>query len=77
MNKTKAEYRHHRKRVIARKKEFIKKSGFWHYKFEGQLGKGKIHCSCRMCSGKTKYRGASLADRRKIDRCELMIKEAV
>ena len=28
--------------------------------------KGKIHCSCPMCSGKAKYRGSSIPDKRKI-----------
>lgn len=27
--------------------------GYWYYKYEGELSKEKIHCSCWMCSAKT------------------------
>lgn len=30
---------------------------YWYVKARGQLSKGKIHCSCPMCSAKTKNKG--------------------
>ena len=68
MNRTQDYYRHHRKRVIEKKKKFVKQfyDGFY-YEVEGKYSKGKIHCSCHMCSGKTKVRGLSISDMRKRD----------
>ena len=69
MNRTQDYYRHHRKRVIEKKKKIVKQCyyGGYFYKFDGKYSKGKIHCSCDMCSGKTKIRGFSRADMRKQD----------
>lgn len=39
--------------------------GLAHY---GYLRKGKIHCSCWLCSQKTKIRGYSASDLRKFDK---------
>lgn len=40
-----------RNRKIRCKKNFVKKAyGFDWYKHDGQYSKGKIHCSCRMCT---------------------------
>lgn len=49
-------YRHHRKRVIQRKVKISKQLG-WHVTYEGQFAKGKVHCSCPMCSQKTNRDG--------------------
>ena len=65
-NRSRAYYRHHRERCINRKKKIAK--SYWNYKFDGQYSKGKIHCSCWMCSGKRWAHGLSMADRRKYDR---------
>lgn len=42
-------YRHHRQRVINRKKKLMKHRG-WKFKFDGMYSKNKIHCSCVMCN---------------------------
>lgn len=55
-NRSRAYYRHHRKRVIQRKIKFAKQIG-WHSRFTGYFAKGKVHCSCWMCSDKTKKDG--------------------
>lgn len=39
--------------------------GRW-YKFNGQYSKGKIHCSCPMCSTKTRKNGYKISDKRKL-----------
>ena len=41
---------------------------YWNYKSLHQLVKGKIHCSCWMCSSKTKVHGYSVSDLRKLDK---------
>ncbi|WP_205628759.1 hypothetical protein, partial [Acinetobacter baumannii] len=45
-----------RRRVIQRKAKIAKRLG-WHVPFKGQLTKGKVHCSCWMCSQKTNKNG--------------------
>ncbi|WP_341300455.1 hypothetical protein MHB44_19150 [Lysinibacillus sp. FSL H8-0500] len=55
-NRNRAYYRHHRRRVIQRKLK-IAKSYDWQFRYAGQLAKGKIHCSCWMCTQKTKRDG--------------------
>ncbi|MBP2243267.1 hypothetical protein J2Z40_003866 [Cytobacillus eiseniae] len=55
-NRSRAYYRHHRKRVIQRKSKIAKQLG-WHSRFTGSFAKGKIHCSCWMCSQKTNRNG--------------------
>jgi len=63
MNRTQDYYRHHRNRVIEKKKKFAKQCyGINYYKVDGKYSKGKIHCSCPMCSNKTKIHGFSKAD---------------
>lgn len=39
--------------------------GRW-YKFNGQYSKGKIHCSCPMCSAKTRKNGHKISEIRKL-----------
>ncbi|WP_157739709.1 hypothetical protein [Paenibacillus kribbensis] len=43
-NRNQAYFRHHRKRVIQRKKRLSAQWG-WVIKFDGAFSKGKIHCS--------------------------------
>ncbi len=51
-------YRIQRKKHINRKKRIIKeKNDYWAYKYEGELSKGKIHCSCGMCRAKVNNKG--------------------
>ena len=76
MNRPKAFVRHQRFRVINRKKKIIKdQNGYWHYTHEGVLSKGKIHCSCWMCSAKTGIHGPKISDLRKIETARDMVQE--
>ena len=55
--------RHHRERVIARKKKIAAEVyGNDYYKEDGYYSKGKIHCSCWMCSSKTKANGPKISE---------------
>lgn len=49
MSRSRAYTRYQRRAHISRKKRIIAEENIWYYKFEGQLSKGKIHCSCPMC----------------------------
>ena len=55
-NRSRVYIRHQRNRVIQRKKKIAIQYG-WRPKFDGYLARGKIHCSCPMCSIKTKKNG--------------------
>lgn len=64
-NRTRDYYRKQRKSHIDRKKRIIKdQNDYWHYKYDGVLSKGKIHCSCWMCRHKF-YQEAAMSDVRK------------
>lgn len=54
MEKTRAYRRYLRHRAIARKLGIIQRTNCWYIEngYEGKLAKGKIHCSCAMCSPK-------------------------
>lgn len=70
MNRTRDYYRKQRANHINRKKRIIhSQDDYWNYKFSGQLSKGKIHCSCWMCSSKTAVHGYKHRDLREIERC--------
>ena len=69
-------YRYERRRHINRKKGIIKRcSGggdpWWVVKYDGELSKGKIHCSCPMC----RFHGQSHSDMKKSDKMRYMEKE--
>lgn len=49
MSRSRAYTRYQRRFHIDRKKRIIKEVGCWFTKFDGQLNKGKIHCSCSLC----------------------------
>lgn len=55
-NRSRAYFRYQRNQVIQRKKK-IALHYDWRPKFNGYLAKGKIHCSCSMCSIKTMKNG--------------------
>ncbi|WP_133579945.1 hypothetical protein [Aureibacillus halotolerans] len=67
-NRTRAYYRHHRQRVIQRKRKIVKKTE-WHVKDNqfGRLHKGKIHCSCGMCTMKTHNLGFPWSEQKLIE----------
>ena len=74
MNRTRDYYRKQRAKHINRKKRIIHELiDYWGYKHDGVLSKGKIHCSCWMCSGKTKVHGWKPRDLRELEgiKCEL------
>lgn len=47
--------------------------GYWSYKYAGQLSKGKIHCSCMLCS----FHGPTMQDIRNIEGLEARISDAL
>ena len=54
-NRSRAYYRKMRAKHIHRKKKIAKLYYGWgYYRIDGKYSKGKIHCSCPMCSEKTK-----------------------
>lgn len=55
---------HHRNRIIANKKAIDPTF----YKVDGRYNKGKIHCSCGMCSVKTKKNGHTISDIKKLNK---------
>lgn len=61
--------RYQRRSHISRKKRIIAGENIWYYKFEGQLSKGKIHCSCPMCRVKS-YNCRQPRDIRRMDSME-------
>ena len=72
-----AYYRTERRNHINRKKRIIKRvSGvgndpYWYVKHDGELSKGKIHCSCPIC----RYYGPSAAEMRAKEKMDYMEKE--
>ena len=46
MRRDRGYYREMREKHIKRKKKMS--AHYWHYKYDGQYSKGKIHCSCEM-----------------------------
>ena len=76
MSRSRAYTRYQRINHIGRKKRIIhKQNDYWHYKFEGMLSKGKIHCSCWMCRAKT-YEYPKIRDIRRIDAMDYSEKTA-
>ena len=71
MDRSRDYYRKVRENAIRRKHKISK--GYWHVKHLGVLSKGKIHCSCWMCSTKSKFLGRPISEQR---RC-LSIKEDI
>lgn len=81
-NYTRDYYRKMRKKHIRRKERIINEmNGYWHYKHLGELSKGKIHCSCELCTTKTNNKGHGKAinykpsDLRKIEDMEYQLVE--
>lgn len=69
MKRTKSWRRHKNYCKALRKAKIVKSQGdYWNYKSLHQLDKGKIHCSCWLCSQKTKIHGYSISDLRKFDK---------
>lgn len=56
-------YREVRANAIARKQRISE--SYWHVKCPGVLDKGKIHCSCWMCTGKSRYLGRPISEQRR------------
>lgn len=62
-NRDRAYYRRMRAKAVTRKHRISK--GYWYVKAPGVLSKGKIHCSCWMCTGKSKYLGRPISEQRR------------
>ena len=59
MNRDRSYYHKMRAKHIRRKKRLacLNFGNGWGYKHDGMYSKGKIHCSCPMCSRKTNNKG--------------------
>lgn len=70
-------YRRHKRYVkIARKKNLVHEmNDYWYYKFDGQYDKGKIHCSCPLCSAKYSINGPDIRDIKKLESLKFQIQE--
>lgn len=68
-NRSRDYYRKVRAKAIVRKRRISQ--GYWHVKAPGVLSKGKIHCSCWMCSSKTWRDGAPVSELRKYNQGRL------
>ena len=55
-NRSRSYYQHHQKRVIQCKMKIAKMLD-WHVPYAWRFAKGKVHCSCWMCSRKTNRDG--------------------
>ena len=66
-NRTSSYRRHKRWAKINRKKNIVRDHhDYFAYKFEGQLDKGKIHCSCPLCRAKYSDGAHSMQDIRRL-----------
>ena len=69
--KTRAERRRIDRNKAARKKNICETHyGFSYYDNDHQYSKNKIHCSCPLCSAKTKINGHSISEMKKINSLE-------
>ncbi len=68
-HKNKAYRRSQRHKAIERKKQIIQQVYQCKYcGVEGKLNKGKVHCSCPLCTRKTAQIGYKASDRRKLNK---------
>lgn len=89
-NHNRGYYRRMRAKHIRRKKRIVNAyHGYWYYSSDGMYSKGKIHCSCPMCSQKTNNKGKNRlkhgnyypsknwkhSDRIKIERMNFQLKD--
>ena len=82
MRRPTAERRHLTQMAIERKKHKLQYEGWsdeykaWtHGGQRNRLNKGKVHCSCPLCSTKTKIYGPSLSDFKKLERMQSSLDE--
>lgn len=85
MKRSRSYIREVRNKKIARKKRICRNIygpailvgenvGSW-YKHDGQYSKGKIHCSCKMCTYSKYFGLSSLKDMREKEKYEFEMKE--
>ncbi len=71
-------FRYQRQRVISRKLKLVNFLGY-SAKYPGYFAKGKVHCSCWMCSVKTRKNGFPISQKSQIEslkyKLELYYKE--
>ena len=67
--RTRAERRKNNFSKIRKRKQIVNDiyNDGWCYKHDNQYSKGKIHCSCPLCTAKTKGGNYKHSDRQKID----------
>lgn len=83
MRRTKAERRHNDWMKIRKKANIIKNvwndeewfEGFWRHQ-EHRLSKEKVHCSCPMCSAKTRKNGYKISDLKKLEALQSSLDES-
>ncbi|MFC0413889.1 DUF2691 family protein [Cytobacillus solani] len=71
-NRSRSYYRHHRNRVIQRKIKIAKQLE-WQSRFTGYFAKGKVHCSCWMCTQKTNRNGYPHSQIMQLERLESLL----
>lgn len=68
MTRSRSYLRQVRRQAIQRKKRIIRQQNdYWVYRHDGELAKGKIHCSCPLCRRKS-FDEAKISDVRKSDK---------
>ena len=75
-NRSRAYYRHMRRRVIRRKMNIVR-SLEWYVPFEGWCAKGKIHCSCALCTTKTRKNGLPHSQKKQWQRLDQQLADYV
>lgn len=83
MRRTKAERRHNDWKKIHKKANIIKniwrESSWFENSFENQehrLSKDKVHCSCPICSAKTRKNGYKISDLKKLEALQYSLNES-
>ena len=75
--------RHYTQRAIERKKQKLQYGG-WYNAYEdwthggqrNRLNKGKIHCSCPLCSAKTKLFGPTISEFKQLEKLQFSLEES-
>ena len=83
MRRTRAERRHNDWMKIRKKTSIIKNvwneedwfEGFWEHQ-KHRLSKDKVHCSCPICSAKTRTHGYKASDLRKLEALQSSLDES-
>jgi hypothetical protein len=78
-NRSRAYYQHHCKRAMQRKYKIARQKGMYGYYYTkrlyGQLNKGKIHCSCGMCTEQSRVWGYPVSQQIRLDSMKEQVNE--